>query len=188
MGIEIEDLDPVELKQAYEKFLEYENKKLIIKEGIDSNIESMKKRLADLMGLVNKKNEIDPKKVKGAVLKKAIVTYLDKINKIEIELELMEQYLSHLNNGDVPKTQTSSYATLIDKQKENNAEYKSQKKDAAYQMDESIVNAISYIANQSAIKAFYPNSEDKEKPLRENESDLIKEHYRLVTGLKKIVE
>lgn len=188
----LENLDKNTLVQMYNNFVGYEKNILTIKENQKNIIGSIKRRIADLENLVNKKNEIDPKKVKAGLLKKALSTYLEKINKIEQDLEIMESYLVHFKNKEVPSEQSIKYGETIKNLKEKNSEYKLSKKKALNEVDESIVVAITYLANKSAVDELSPNvkanNELKENGLKENEPELIKKHIELVKSLSKILK
>lgn len=191
MSNNIENINSEDLREMYDSFFKYELNAVGIKEDQKKIIDSMKKRIADLENLVNKKNEVDPKKVKAGLLKKALITYLEKVNKIEKDLGIMESYLIHFNNKEIPVEQSRKYGELSKLLKEGAADHKKEKKEYLDVMDESIILAVSYIANKAAIEKLLPGSKDDQankNALKENEPELIKKHIELVKSLEKILK
>lgn len=152
---------------------------------------SMKERLADLEGLVDKEGKPAASKIKAGLLVKAIDTHHTGENKLEADLSTMEGYLARIKNKEVPKSQVDRFIMLTDEGKEAKSSLTNITKSLKDTLDEDIIKAIISVANEEVEieKSKTEDSDtDSEKKQQNKAPEILKKFYTICTEVKKMVK
>lgn len=176
-------MEKTELKSIFSELmaaaLELNMAKLSLK---DQDLK-IRTQCASALGYEDKEGKDDPKKIKSALMKKAIDLKLTGENKLEEDLDTMESYYKLMKSGDIKSSDIDKYGILADNVKNASTELAGIKKSAANELD-SLEMAAMLIIIRDEIERQNSEAEDEPKYKLKNEKAL----YEKVEEMKNILK
>jgi hypothetical protein len=149
---------------------------------------SIRERIADLLELYNKENKPDVSKVKSGLLAKAIETHLTGKNKLQEDLDTMEQYLKLIKSKEVPKAKIDRYSILKEEGKANKKEYGDVTATQYVVLDKEIVDAIVSVITDEINEKNEVEDEAAGVQKKKKDPSLMEKIFKMTTVIKKIIK
>jgi hypothetical protein len=149
---------------------------------------SIRERIADLLELYNKENKPDVSKVKSGLLAKAIETHLTGKNKLQEDLDTMEQYLKLIKSKEVPKAKIDRYSILKEEGKANKKEYGDVTATQYVVLDKEIVDAIVSVITDEINEKNEVEDEAAGIQKKKKDPSLMEKIFKMTTVIKKIIK
>jgi hypothetical protein len=149
---------------------------------------SIRERIADLLELYNKENKPDVSKVKSGLLAKAIETHLTGKNKLQEDLDTMEQYLKLIKSKEVPKAKIDRYGILKEEGKANKKEYGDVTATQYVVLDKEIVDAIVSVITDEINEKNEVEDEAAGIQKKKKDPSLMEKIFKMTTVIKKIIK
>ena len=126
----------MDLKTAYKQLSDAAKASKMCKDSLKEHETVIKTKAATELGFADKKNQPDPKKIKGALMKKAIILELEKKNSLEADLDTMETYHKLIKNKDIPSSDINLFGILTEEAKSASKDFNDVKKSLSTEIEE----------------------------------------------------